>query len=388
MMSKESANDSFAGGLSVATGEIDSRRASSADVQVDKRDQFETINNDVKRGSDSSPDDSSDDSSDFDSQRNVDDKSSDGGGPSDYEDKIEHRTWVKIRWMRMKIGGIVNNEVIQVCIILLIIANSILMGIGTFDVISEDPKANDIFEKADRVFLIIFTVELCMQFTYHGFKLLLDGWLVFDLIIIVFSWSFEQVQIIRAFRIFRALRLITRIKTLRNLVMALFTVLPNLAAICCLLALIFYIFAVMFTTLFKHVEGEYFRNLQNSVFTLFQFMTLDYVDIVRPIVQDNPMSAWFFLVYLTISGFIVFNLIVAVVVDAVSLIENESDEEENEHLLDNNDEDSEFDSMTRIKELHGQVSTLLQKQRSMDEAMGSLANDICRLHKFPLPPEP
>jgi len=117
-------------------------------------------------------------------------------------------------------------------------------------------------------------------------------------------------------------------------------------------------------------------------------MTLDYVDIVRPIVQDNPMAAWFFLVYLTISGFIVFNLIVAVVVDAVSLIENESDEEENEHLLDNNDEDSEFDSMTRIKELHGQVSTLLQKQRSMDEAMGSLANDICRLHKFPLPPEP
>jgi hypothetical protein len=43
--------------------------------------------------------------------------------------------------------------------------------------------------------------------------------LVFDLVIIVTSWTFSQVQIIRAFRIFRALRLITRVKVMKNLVL-------------------------------------------------------------------------------------------------------------------------------------------------------------------------
>jgi len=93
------------------------------------------------------------------------------------------------------------------------------MGIGTFDFVTENPEVEQAFETTDQVFLIIFTVELCMQFVFHGWRLLLDGWLVFDLIVIVMSWSFQQVQIIRAFRIFRALRLITRIEVMKNLVL-------------------------------------------------------------------------------------------------------------------------------------------------------------------------
>ena len=65
-------------------------------------------------------------------------------------------------------------------------------------------------------------MELGLQFIYHGLRLLLDGWLVFDLIIIVTSWSFASIQIIRAFRIFRALRLVTRIKILKHLVLGTF----------------------------------------------------------------------------------------------------------------------------------------------------------------------
>lgn len=70
----------------------------------------------------------------------------------------------------------------------------------------------------------------------------MDGWLVFDLVIVVLSWSLESLQIIRAFRIFRALRIITRIETMRNLVAALFDIMPRLGAITALLLLIFYIF--------------------------------------------------------------------------------------------------------------------------------------------------
>ena len=124
-----------------------------------------------------------------------------------------------INQMRYRCGTIVNNENVQFFIVILIAVNAIMMGVGTFDFVTENPEVDQAFETTDKVFLIIFTIELGMQFVFHGWRLLLDGWLVFDLVVIAMSWSFSQVQIIRAFRIFRALRLITRIEVMKNLVL-------------------------------------------------------------------------------------------------------------------------------------------------------------------------
>jgi hypothetical protein len=135
-----------------------------------------------------------------------------------------HQSWLRecydsLNRFRYNCGMFVNNSYIQTFIILLISVNAIMMGLATFNFIKNNPQLNQAFETTDFVFLVIFTVELGFQFVYHGFRLLLDGWLVFDLIIIVTSWSFATVQIIRAFRIFRALRLVTRIKIMKNLIL-------------------------------------------------------------------------------------------------------------------------------------------------------------------------
>jgi Ion transport protein len=121
--------------------------------------------------------------------------------------------------LRYNCGMFVNNGHVQFFIIALIAVNAIMMGIGTFDFVNGNPPVNAMFETVDLIFLIIFTVELGFQFIYHGWRLILDGWLVFDLVIIITSWSFSTVQIIRAFRIFRALRLVTRIKIMKNLIL-------------------------------------------------------------------------------------------------------------------------------------------------------------------------
>jgi Ion transport protein len=124
-----------------------------------------------------------------------------------------------VNQLRYRCGTIVNNENVQFSIVLLIAINAIMMGVGTFDFVTDNPQVYQAFETTDKVFLWIFTVELALQFIFHGWRLLLDAWLVFDLIVIVVSWSFSDVQIIRAFRIFRALRLITRIEVMKNLVL-------------------------------------------------------------------------------------------------------------------------------------------------------------------------
>ena len=121
----------------------------------------------------------------------------------------------------------VNNGHVQFIIIILISINAIMMGIGTFSFVKDNEQVNHIFEMIDLTFLYIFTIELGFQFIYHGWRLILDGWLDFDLIIIVTSWTFSSVQIIRAFRIFRALRLVTRIKIMKNLILGTFRFVPS-----------------------------------------------------------------------------------------------------------------------------------------------------------------
>jgi hypothetical protein len=192
----------------------------------------------------------------------------------------ESRTVNRLNNARQRIGDIVNDIRVQFFILLLIMVNAIMIGIATFSTVRDNPEAKSTFELIDRVFLIVFTIEAAMQLIYHGSALFKDAWLVFDLSIVAISWAFDELQVARSFRIFRALRLVARIDVMRNLILAVVSVIPNVTAIATLLALVFYIFAVMFTELYKDVskqyerEEQYFVALPETLFTLFQIMTL------------------------------------------------------------------------------------------------------------------
>lgn len=305
-------------------------------------------------------------------------------GPGSTRGGHKRSTFTRVRLI---IGAIVNDNRCQFFIVLLIIVNAIMMGIGTFDFVTEDPHISDVFEKVDRSFLIIFTVELVMQFIYHGLNLFRDGWLVFDFIIIVFSWVFESIQIIRAFRIFRAFRLVTRIETLRNLISSLFAVFPNLSAIACFLLLIFYIFAVMFTTLYSDLElsDDYFTNLGTTLFTLFQYMTMEWSEVTREVMLYQSWAWLPSVVFVAISGFIVFNLIIAVICDAVAIIEQEKNDDDSG--TGRGDEDVNIDeaSQKRIYELSRQMMGLVQTQREMQLQIEHLAKEYYALQGIPAP---
>lgn len=57
--------------------------------------------------------------------------------------------------------------------------NALTLGLSTFDFIDSNPQLDSAFETIDRVFLIIFTIEMTLQFLHKGYKLFLDGWLIF-----------------------------------------------------------------------------------------------------------------------------------------------------------------------------------------------------------------
>mmetsp|Transcript_37340 Transcript_37340/g.69126 ORF Transcript_37340/g.69126 Transcript_37340/m.69126 type:complete len:622 (-) Transcript_37340:22-1887(-) len=242
--------------------------------------------------------------------------------------KKERPPWFNaLNDLRKFTGKIINDHRVQNFVLFLILINAGMMGVATFPPIKNDPDVIAKLELVDKVFLVIFTIESSMQLIYHGYTLFKDGFLVFDVLIVVTSWALEGAQVFRAFRIFRAMRLITRIETLKNLVLALFAVFPKMTAIFMLLLLIYYIFAVMFTQLFKGmyekelVQQPYFDTVYFSMFTLFQMMTLDeWADILFQIQQSYSWAWAPFALFIVITAFVVVNLIIAVICDALQIL--------------------------------------------------------------------
>eukprot|EP00970_Alexandrium_tamarense_P000232 scaffold25_cov190-Alexandrium_tamarense.AAC.25 len=226
--------------------------------------------------------------------------------------------------VRKKIGRVVKDDRVQNIVLLLIVINAIMMGVATFPFVRYNPDLSARFELVDLIFLILFTVESGLQLMYHGWRLFKDGFLVFDLAIVVMSWALDGAQVARAFRIFRALRLITRIKAMRELVQALFNVISKMTAIGMLLFLMFYIFGVMFTQLYKDVskaagpEENFFVGLPETFFTLFVMMTLDNWSAVYEQVAAVYSWSWvLFITFISLAASIFVNLIIAVICDAV-----------------------------------------------------------------------
>ncbi|GAX17910.1 voltage-dependent calcium channel T type alpha-1H [Fistulifera solaris] len=300
-----------------------------------------------------------------------------------------------MRRIRLMCGELVEDPRVQFFIITLIVINAIMMGVATFDFVTNDANTNMAFDIADKVFLAIFTIESALQLTYRGPSLFRDRWLVFDFVIVVISWTLESLQVIRAFRVFRALRLITRMVALKSLLMALGEVLPRIYAITSMLVLVFYIYAVLFVELFGDLQlsTNYFNTLPNALLTCMQLMTLEWSETAREVMDYYEWAGMIFCSFISITGFIVFNLIVAVVCDAVSIIDKKIRQEEEEYLeemkhleqhglgLDNDESerlnDKWMEAQKRINELTLELQEMKENQTKLIAAITKLAN-VCQ----------
>lgn len=241
-----------------------------------------------------------------------------------------------IKMVHVFCGKIVTNQEFQVFMIVLIMLNALILGIATTTF--ENPNIPEALDIMDRMLLVVFTIELALQFGYCGYTILLDGWLVFDTLTVVTSWWLEGVQVFRSFRIFRSFRLIVRLPLLKNLVLTVFHVMPRIYSILGLMLLILYIFGVLSTILFGDLyaqqltDQDYFGRLDYSLFTLFQFITLEgWGDVVRQVAAVRPWSAsLIFSSFIVVTGFIMYNLIVAVMCDSMLVVEAHAREDARE----------------------------------------------------------
>ena len=260
-----------------------------------------------------------------------------------------------ITWL----SPIVNDPRTERVIMALIVVNAVILGLETNK--SVMASSGHLLQVLDHVILAVFVVEIAARVIVHRLDFFRDPWSVFDFIVIGIALvpATETFSVLRSLRVLRVLRLITGIPTLRRVVAGLLAALPGMGAIVFLIGLIYYVFAVMATKLFGDAKPELFGTLGDSLFTLFTVMTLEgWVDgVTKPVMETHPWAWIFFIVFIVFTTFMVLNLFIGVVVNAMQAEASKAEAAEREAERDMIQEEA-APILAEVKGLRAEVAEL------------------------------
>jgi voltage-gated sodium channel len=211
----------------------------------------------------------------------------------------------------------------------LIVLNAIALGLET------DAKFMGVYggwlRALDQIILLVFTLELIIKLYAYRWNFFRSGWNTFDFLIVAVAWvpAAGPLAVLRALRVLRVLRLLSVVPQLRRVISAIGHSIPGMISVMGVLCLVFYVSAVLCTSLFgQHPDPrmqEWFGSIGASAYTLFQIMTLESwsMGIVRPTMELFPYAWVFFVPFIIVTSFAVLNLFIGIIVDAMQTAQEE-----------------------------------------------------------------
>lgn len=245
----------------------------------------------------------------------------------------------------------VESRAFRTVIILLILINSLSLGLDSY---LDTKEERALLLTVDRVIVWIFVVELGLRMVAHRLNFFRDPSSLFDLSVVAIALvpsneAFESFAVLRALRVLLVMRFITAFPRLRRVLDAFVLAFPSIMCIGAILAIVFYIFAIMATRLYGVDNPEWFGSLHVSLFTLFQIMTQDnWTDVVREIMTTRPLAWLFFVIYILVTTFIILNLFIGVIVSSLQEVQETEKKEE----------DSLKKIEAELKKIHKKINSL------------------------------
>ena len=221
--------------------------------------------------------------------------------------------------VRARIRRLVEHQTFQKSIMILIVINAFTLGAETSPTVMGliGPQLL-IF---DKIVIVVFCVELLLRIYAHGLSFFRGAWNIFDFIVVAITLvpSNDSLAVLRSLRVLRVLRLVSAVPRLRRIVAALLHAVPGVGAIGALLLLVFYVYAVISTKLFGAAFPDWFGSIGDSMYTLFQIMTLESwsMGIVRPVMEVYSWAWMVFVAFIVMSSFTVLNLFIAIIIDSM-----------------------------------------------------------------------
>ncbi|MBL0942483.1 MAG: ion transporter [Alphaproteobacteria bacterium] len=185
-----------------------------------------------------------------------------------------------------------------------------------------------LLQKALHIFVIIFIAEAAIRILVNGRQFFADHRNYFTLVVLGSCVYFNRpaLTILLAFRSLRAWRTLAFIPKTRHVIDALYHAIPGVVNIIFLIVFVFTIFTILGVYLFGSQVPDLWGDYSQSFTTLQQIMLSDdWGDNLRATSKFYPHSWIFFLSFLTLITFVLLNLFIGVIVDAMQTAQEEKE---------------------------------------------------------------
>ena len=229
--------------------------------------------------------------------------------------------------LQERLGTWIESDRVQHVIIALIVINAITLGLETSSQVME--SVGGLLKLIDRTLLSVFVAEILVKLFAFRARFFRNSWNVFDFIVVGIA-LIPSSGPLTVLRVLRVLRLISMVPRFRFVVESLLRAIPGILSIAGLLLILFYVAAVMSTGLFGASFPQWFGSIGESMYTLFQIMTLESwsMGIARPVIEVYPWAWAFFVPFILIATFTMLNLFIAIIVSTMqSMVEEQKEQE-------------------------------------------------------------
>ena len=270
---------------------------------------------------------------------------------------------------------ITNSRTFNVYIFSLITFSAILIGIETYPDIAS--RYRDLIVLIDRFIIACFVLEIGLKIIAFGNKPFLffkDPWNVFDFIIVAVclipSDDTHFFAVFRILRVLRILRMITFLPKLRLLIGALLKSIPSMGYVVLLIAILFYVYAIVGVFVFGATDPLHFGDLHHTMVTLFKVLTLEgWIDIMNTHILGPAseghlqiVSFWpflYFASFILIGAMIIMNLFIGVIMNSMDESQKELSQELRKiNYKDKNDEELFKHLISKLDELRDEIQSL------------------------------
>nr|XP_006811385.1 PREDICTED: voltage-dependent T-type calcium channel subunit alpha-1H-like [Saccoglossus kowalevskii] len=268
-------------------------------------------------------------------------------------------------------------------ILVAILVNTLSMGIEYHN---QPIELTLVLEISNLVFTSLFALEMVLKILAYGPVMYIrNGFNVFDGIIVVLS-IIEIAQdgtgglsVLRTFRLLRILKLVRFMPALRRQLVVMLKTMDNVATFFCLLILFIFIFSILGMHLFGCKFCEYlhdgtricdrknFDSLLWAIVTVFQILTQEDWNVVlyNGMSKNSPWAALYFIALMTFGNYVLFNLLVAILVEGFSAEDDPKKKDSQSEI----DDDSSSDEDILPKNNNKKQKVSVDKRSQSDEGV-------------------
>ncbi|XP_054861255.1 voltage-dependent T-type calcium channel subunit alpha-1H isoform X2 [Amphiprion ocellaris] len=317
---------------------------------------------------------------------------------------VEFKNGAVQAWIdfRDKLRRIVESKYFNRGIMIAILVNTLSMGIEYHE---QPEELTDVLEISNIVFTSMFVLEMGFMLLAFGlFGYIRNPYNIFDSIIVIISvWEIigqadGGLSVLRTFRLLRVLKLVRFLPALRRQLVVLMKTMDNVATFCMLLMLFIFTFSILGMHLFgckfslQTENGDTIPDRKNfdtllwAIVTVFQILTQEDWNVVlyNGMASTSPWAALYFVALMTFGNYVLFNLLVAILVEGFQA-EGDANrsESDDDKKSDNFDEDEKVEQL-RDNELK-MYSLMMTANGHIDPRVSTAPPIIMRTAATPMP---